>query len=72
MAESSTFFDPVIYLKTLAPAIEFYKKAFDAIGEIMMMEAFMLRRCQLMELYFIYTKNGLGILNGTTIAIGIR
>jgi PhnB protein len=27
----STFFAPMIYLKTLAPAIEFYKKAFDAI-----------------------------------------
>jgi len=27
----STFFAPMIYLKVLAPAIEFYKKAFDAI-----------------------------------------
>jgi hypothetical protein len=34
--EKSTFFTPVIYLKTLSPAIEFYKKAFDAIE---------LRRC---------------------------
>ncbi len=25
-----TFFSPMIYLKTLAPAIEFYKNAFDA------------------------------------------
>jgi len=31
MKQPSTFFAPMIYLKTLAPAIEFYKKAFDAI-----------------------------------------
>ena len=31
MNQPSTFFAPMIYLKTLAPAIEFYKKAFDAI-----------------------------------------
>lgn len=31
MKEHSTFFDPMIYLKKVAPAIEFYKKAFDAI-----------------------------------------
>ena len=31
MKESSTFFAPMIYLKILAPAIEFYKKAFDAV-----------------------------------------
>jgi len=31
MKENSTFFAPMIYLKTVAPAIEFYKKAFDAI-----------------------------------------
>lgn len=31
MNNSSTFFAPMIYLKTLAPAIEFYKKAFDAV-----------------------------------------
>jgi PhnB protein len=30
MRESSTFFAPMIYLKKVAPAIEFYKKAFDA------------------------------------------
>jgi PhnB protein len=31
MKEQATFFAPMIYLKTLAPAIEFYKNAFDAI-----------------------------------------
>jgi len=31
MKENSTFFAPMIYLKVLAPAIEFYKKAFDAV-----------------------------------------
>src|SRR4030095_15088081 len=31
MKENSTFFAPMIYLKQLAPAIEFYKNAFDAI-----------------------------------------
>ena len=31
MNKHSTFFAPMIYLKTLAPAIDFYKKAFDAI-----------------------------------------
>ena len=31
MNELSTFFAPMIYLKTLAPAIEFYKKVFPAI-----------------------------------------
>jgi len=31
MKENSTFFAPMIYLKKIAPAIEFYKKAFDAI-----------------------------------------
>ena len=31
MEENSTFFAPMIYLKELAPAIEFYKNAFDAI-----------------------------------------
>jgi len=32
MKEQSTFLAPMIYLKKLAPAIEFYKKAFNAIG----------------------------------------
>jgi PhnB protein len=31
MKENSTFFAPMIYLKQVAPAIEFYKNAFDAI-----------------------------------------
>jgi PhnB protein len=31
MKENTTFFAPMIYLKVLAPAIEYYKKAFDAI-----------------------------------------
>jgi PhnB protein len=31
MNRPSTFFAPMIYLKVLAPAIEFYKNAFDAI-----------------------------------------
>ena len=31
MNQPPTFFAPMLYLKTLAPAIEFYKKAFDAI-----------------------------------------
>ena len=30
MTENSTFFAPMIYLKKVAPAIEFYKNAFDA------------------------------------------
>lgn len=30
MKEHSTFFAPMIYLNKVAPAIEFYKKAFDA------------------------------------------
>ena len=31
MKEQLTFFAPMIYLKKVAPAIEFYKKAFDAV-----------------------------------------
>lgn len=31
MRENTTFFAPMIYLKQVAPAIEFYKNAFDAI-----------------------------------------
>ena len=31
MKKNSTFFAPMIYLKVVAPAIEFYKKAFDAV-----------------------------------------
>jgi len=31
MKQPSTFFAPMIYLNKVAPAIEFYKKAFDAI-----------------------------------------
>ncbi len=31
MQQPSTFFAPMLYLKILAPAIEFYKKAFDAV-----------------------------------------
>ena len=31
MDDGSTFFAPMIYLDKVAPAIEFYKKAFDAI-----------------------------------------
>lgn len=31
MDEDSTFFAPMIYLNEVAPAIEFYKEAFDAI-----------------------------------------
>lgn len=31
MAKLSTFFAPMIYLKKVAPAIEFYKKAFGAV-----------------------------------------
>ena len=31
MKEKTTFFAPMIYLKKVAPAIEFYKNAFDAI-----------------------------------------
>jgi PhnB protein len=31
MKENSTFFAPMLYLNKVAPAIEFYKKAFDAI-----------------------------------------
>lgn len=31
MKENTTFFAPMIYLKILAPAIEYYKNAFDAV-----------------------------------------
>lgn len=31
MEQHSTFFAPMIYLNMVAPAIEFYKKAFDAV-----------------------------------------
>jgi len=31
MEENTTFFSPMIYVKQVAPAIEFYKNAFDAI-----------------------------------------
>ena len=31
MKEQTTFFAPMLYIDILAPAIEFYKKAFDAI-----------------------------------------
>jgi len=31
MSKHSTFFAPMIYLKTVAPAIDFYKRGFDAI-----------------------------------------
>ena len=31
MKENTTFFAPMIYLRQVAPAIEFYKNAFDAI-----------------------------------------
>lgn len=31
MSEKTAFFAPMIYLKVLAPAIEFYKNAFDAV-----------------------------------------
>ena len=31
MNDNSTFFAPMLYLNKVAPAIEFYKKAFDAI-----------------------------------------
>ena len=31
MKENTTFFAPMIYLKQVAPAIEFYRNAFDAI-----------------------------------------
>ena len=31
MKENTTFFAPMIYLKIVAPAIEFYKNAFDAV-----------------------------------------
>jgi len=31
MSSPTTFFAPMLYLKQVAPAIEFYKKAFDAV-----------------------------------------
>ena len=81
MANSSTFFAPMIYLKILAPAIEFYKKAFDAIvlhqwnnddGSVHVAE--MSIDGALFHIHEESVRNNEyspGKLNGTTIAIGL-
>ena len=81
MEENSTFFAPMIYLKELAPAIEFYKNAFDAIelrrvsnddGSVHVAE--MSIRGALFQMHEEVTRiNELSpeTLKGTTIAIGL-
>jgi PhnB protein len=81
MNENSTFFAPMIYLKAVAPAIEFYKKAFDAIvlrqwnnddGSVHVAE--MSIDGALFHLHEEVTRNNElspGALKGTCIAIGL-
>ena len=75
-------FAPMLYLKKVAPAIEFYKKAFDAIemkgAGAMMMAVCMWQKCQSTEPYFICMKKLPGnnelspeTLKGTPVAIGL-
>jgi len=81
MNKQTTFFAPMIYLKTVAPAIDYYKKAFDAIelrrwtnddGSVHVAELeidgalFHLHEESLRN-----TEMSPGILKGTTIAIGL-
>ena len=81
MDNPSPFFAPMIYLKILAPAIEFYKKAFDAIvlrqwnnddGTVHVAE--MSIGGALLHLHEEVARNNEfspAKLNGTTIAIGL-
>lgn len=78
---SPAFFAPMIYLKIVAPAIEFYEKAFDAVvlrqwhnddGSVHVAE--MSIGGALFHLHEEVTRNNEfspGNLNGTTIAIGL-
>jgi PhnB protein len=81
MANFHVLFAPMIYLKTVAPAIEFYKQAFDAIvlrqwnnpdGIVHVAE--MSIDGAVFHLHEEVTRNSEfspGKLNGTTIAIGL-
>ena len=81
MDKPAPFFAPMIYLKTVAPAIEFYKKAFDALafrqwnnddGTVHVAE--MSIGGALFHLHEETPRNNEfspGKLNGTTIAIGL-
>jgi PhnB protein len=81
MGETASFFAPMIYLNVLAPAIEFYKKAFDAVvlrqwknddGSIHVAE--MAIGGALFHLHEETSRNSEfspSTLNGTTIAIGL-
>jgi len=81
MNQPLTFFAPMIYLKTVAPAIEFYKKAFGAVvlrqwnnddGSVHVAE--MEIDGALFHLHEEITRNtelSPGTLQGTTIAIGL-
>ena len=81
MDRPTTFFAPMMYLKILAPAIEFYKKAFDAVvlrqwnnddGSVHVAE--MSIDGAIFHLHEEVSRNNEfspGKLNGTTIAIGL-
>ena len=81
MNNSSTFFAPMIYLKVVAPAMEYYKNAFGAIvlrqwnnddGSVHVAE--MSLDGNLFHLHEETSRNNEfspGRLNGTTIAIGL-
>jgi PhnB protein len=81
MKENSTFFAPMVYLKQVAPAIEFYKNAFDAIvlrqwnnddGSVHVAE--MSVNGALFHMHEESTRNNElspGTLKGTSIAIGL-
>lgn len=81
METTAVFFAPMIYLKTVAPAVEFYIKAFDAMvlrqwnnddGSVHVAE--MSIAGALFHLHEEVSRNNEyspGRLNGTTIAIGL-
>lgn len=81
MNEHTTFFARMIYLKKLAPAIEFYKKAFDAIelrrwpnddGSVHVVELMMDGALfHLHEEVSRINEMSLETLKGTSIAIGL-
>ena len=65
MNKLPTFFAPMIYLKTLATAIDYYKKAFDALNcgvGPMMTEVYMLQNWKLTAPCFTCTKKFRGSL----------
>lgn len=81
MKEASTFFAPMIYLNKVAPAIEFYKKAFDAIvlrqwnnedGSVHVAEMSINGALfQMHEEVRRINELSPGTLNGTSVAIGL-